>query len=399
MNKLQLLAIACCAAFTSCTVHDRMVFSDNITRGVRLAEATTEDGTREIWRAYPGNDTNPRIEMTSTKTQTVPHFGVYAEDVDRKRAKATGATPWQGVWISRVANGEPADRAGIARGDIILQLNGKDVTSTEQFLDLIANSDVEQPASLLVRQHRKAGTAIDSERVVTIEVKAKGKKVRKSTTDSIPLEHSKGVQTYTGLQVAMVDTDLAKKIYGSNEAITLVTGVVTGSPAYDAGLRAGDRVTKVDGSPVQSVQDVRDAVLSRVQSLTPNAPTYDLATSRTTPLTSGLRSDGIMFEVDGPLGIHQTTMEVSDSITDRSRFYIPIIANYTSHANRTRVGFLNFIFQFGFNYRSRVYPSATRARNETSHLSILPLGMFEISHGVNNSRYRLFWLINFGSDN
>jgi len=398
MNKLQLLAIACCAAFTSCTFHDRMVFSDNITRGVKLAEATTEDGTKQIWRAYPGNDTNPRIEKTSTMVQTVPHLGVNAEDVDRKRAKATGATPWQGVWISRVSNGQPADRAGIARGDIVLQLNGKDVTSTEQFQDLILSTNLELPISLRVRQHRKAGAAIDSEQVVTIEVKAKGKKVRNSTTDSIPLEHSKGVQTYTGLQVAMVNADLAKKIYGNNEAVTLVTGVVTGSPAYDAGLRAGDRVLKVDGRPAQSVQDVRDAVLARVQSLTPDSPTYDLATSRTTPLNSGLRTDGIQFEVDGPLGIHQATMEVSDSITDRSRFYIPIIANYTSHANRTRVGFLNFIFQFGFNYRSRVYPSATRARNESSHLSILPLGMFEISHGINSSRYTLFWLINFGSD-
>lgn len=398
MKKLLLLALSCSAAFTSCTSFSYREFSDYPIHGVRLAESTTEDGTRQTWRVYPGNETNPRIEKMSTATNTVPFLGVYAEDVDRGRAKETGANAWEGVWISRVSNGEPADRAGICRGDIVLKLNGKDVTGREQFLDLIATSKLEQPMSLLVRQHRKEGAAIDSERTITVEVTARGKKVRKSTTDSIPLEHSKGVQSYTGLQVAGLDADLANQIYGTNEAVTLVTGVVTGSPAYDAGLRAGDRITRIDGRPLQTVQDVRDAVLARVQSASPEAPTYDLATSRTTPLNTGLRSDSIQVEVDGPLGPHQTTMDISDSINDRSRFYIPIIANYTGTVNQTKMGFLNFIFQFGFNYKSRIYRSATRARNETSHLSILPLGMFRISHGRKGSHYTLFWFINFGSD-
>ena len=106
----------------------------------------------------------------------------------------------------------------------------------------------------------------------------------------------------------------------------------------------------------------------------------------------------MQIEVDGPLGPHQTTLAISDSITERSRFYVPILIDYESVCSESELGFLNFIFQFGFNYRSRVRPSETRAPVETSRLSILPLGMFEVNHGVRRSDYTLFWLIRFGSD-
>lgn len=398
MNKLLLLLTAGCTTFASCTSFDRTRLSDNINRGVRLAEVTTDDGTREVWRAYPGNDTQPRIEKTSTRVRVVPHIGVFVKDVDRERAETSGATPWRGVWIQRVVSGEPADRAGIVRGDIVLSIGDTDVNSSKQFLDLLANLDAKQPLSLLLRQKRKPGTAIDAEHTVVVPVTPIGKKLRESTTDSFPLEHSKGVQSYTGLQVAAVAPDLAKSIYGTEQPITLVTGIVTGSPAYNAGLRAGDQVTKVDGRPVQSVQDVRDAVLARVHEVLPTAPTYDLTADRTEPLNSGRRADDIQLEVNGPLGMHEASLAISDDVTEKSRFYIPIVVSYSAQANRTRVGFLNFIFQFGFNYTSRSYPSATRAPIESSRLSILPLGMFEINHGVSGSHYRLFWLINFGSD-
>lgn len=180
--------------------------------------------------------------------------------------------------------------------------------------------------------------------------------------------------------------------------MTLVTGVVAGSPAYYAGIRAGDRLLKIDGQNVRTIQDVRDAVLARAYNADPTAPMYDLAIARSTPIANGGRSDDIQIEVDGPLGPHQSSLAISDSITSRSRFYIPILVDYESVSDQSALGFLNFIFQFGFNYSSRVRPSATRAPVETSSLSILPLGMFQVHHGLRRSDYTLFWLIRFGSD-
>jgi hypothetical protein len=205
------------------------------------------------------------------------------------------------------------------------------------------------------------------------------------------------VQTYTGLQVASIEPDLARSIYGTNQPVVLVTGVVTGSPAYYAGLRAGDRVVKIEGRAVESIQDVRNAVFARVHSAYPTAPAHDLALGRSDPIAGGGIEGDIPIEVDGPLGAHQASVAVSDAVDGSSQFYIPILVDYESQAHRSEFGFLNFIFQFGFNYDSRVRPSTTRAPIETSRLSILPLGMFEVHHGVAESQYTLFWFIKFGS--
>jgi hypothetical protein len=399
MNKLQSLAIACCAALASCSSFDTMIVSDNVNRGVQLAESNRDDGSSSVWRAYPGNNAKPRIELTAVSYNFVPKIGLRVVPVTRQRAEASGATPFRGVWVERVTNNLPADKAGIVRGDIVLRVDDVDVTSTEQFTDLILSRGVpDQPLSLTIHRKRRPGDAIDEDGSTTIAISPTGNKIRKSSTDSFPLEESKGVQAYTGMQMAIVTPDLAQKIYDIEESVALVTGVIAGSPAYYAGLRAGDRILKVDGESVHSIQDVRDAVLARVHNMQANAPMYDLAMHRKEPIADGGRSDDIQIEVDGPLGPHQATLGISASISNRSRFYIPIVVDYEAHAHQTDFGFLNFIFQFGFNYRSRVRPSATRAPVETSSLSILPLGMFQVHHGLTRSDYTLFWLIRFGSD-
>jgi hypothetical protein len=399
MNRLLLVVAVSGAMFASCSPIWRTSISDNLNLGVRLAEATADDGTRNVWRVYPGDDDNrPRIEKTTTKTEVVPDVGMTVSALNRERAEASGVTPFRGVWVERVTNGKPADRAGIVRGDIVMQVDGQDVASAEQFADLVASRGApDQPLPLTVRMKRKPGTAIENQEAATVAVTPIAAKVHKSSTDSIPLEASKGVLTYAGLQLASLEPDLTRSIYGTNTPALLITGVVTGSPAYYAGLRAGDRVVKVDQRPVESMQDVRDAVLARIQSANPSAATYDLAVARSGTAAGPGPEGEIAFEVDGPLGAHQASVPIGDAVDGSSQFYIPILIDYESQPHRTEFGFLNFILQFGFNYDSRVRPSATREPLETSRLSILPLGMFEVHHGVGESHYTLFWFIKFSS--
>ena len=60
------------------------------------------------------------------------------------------------------------------------------------------------------------------------------------------------------------------------------------------------------------------------------------------------------------------------------------------------MSFLDFIFQFGFNYRSRYHPSATRAPQKSWRFSALPLGMFEFSKSPEGKRRNtFFWFITF----
>jgi len=404
MIKLQLLTLASCALLGSCisggpTRSASTAWTNNVHQGVVLATISEDDGTEQTWRAYPGNNTHPRVELSGKKFFTVPKIGASSTSVTRELAEAFGAAPFRGAWIESVVSDKPAALAGIAVGQIVLKVNGQDINGSEQFSDVISSIGVPgEPLILTVLSKRKPGDPIDTVQTAEVSVTPYAAKTSRGTTDSILLETSMGVQLYTGMQVALVKQELANTIFGALNDVTLVTGVVPGSPAYYAGLRAGDRILKVDGQPNPSLQHVRAAILDRVNTLLPTAEHYDLNRGRTQPLSGEDRGEPIQLQVDGPLGIHDTTMSVEIG-GSQSRFYIPIVVGYETSAQSSQLSFLNFIFQFGFNYSSDVHESKTRKPVVTSDLSILPLGMFGVKHELHRSEYRLFWLIRWSSEN
>ncbi|MGK0203987.1 MAG: hypothetical protein ACI9S9_003067 [Planctomycetota bacterium] len=404
MNKLQLIALASSVCLGSCVGTGtyetwRSPFSNNVHKGVVLATASDDDGSKQTWRVYPGNNGNPRVELSGHKVFIVPKLGVFTASVTRERAESFGTKPFRGVWIKSVVSDKPAALAGITAEQIVLKVNGQDVNGSEQFHDMIASIGVPgEPLDLTVLSKGKPDDHIDTERPAVVSVAPYGAKSSRGTTDSIRLENSMGVQRYTGMQAALVKQELANTLFGALQDVTLITGVVPGSPAYHAGLRAGDRILKLDGQPNPSLQDVRNAVLDRLQTSMPAAETYDLARDRKLARSTEDRSDAIQLQVDGPLGIHDTSMSVAP-VGDRNRFYVPIVIGYEFSDQDSRVNFLNFMFQFGFNYSSNVHESNTRKPVVTSDLSILPLGMFGVKHGLHRSEYRLFWLIEWTTEN
>ncbi len=53
----------------------------------------------------------------------------------------------------------------------------------------------------------------------------------------------------TGLRFGLLDADLAGRVFDLPSPAVLVTGVPLGTPAWLAGLRRGDRLLEIDGSP------------------------------------------------------------------------------------------------------------------------------------------------------
>ena len=66
--------------------------------------------------------------------------------------------------------------------------------------------------------------------------------------------------TFLGASLATVNSDLKDRLGLQSDTGVLVNDVVAGSPAENAGLRAGDVITKFDGKDVKEAQTVVDAV-------------------------------------------------------------------------------------------------------------------------------------------
>ncbi len=397
MNLRNITCLSLLLALSAgCRVSSNMIMDRGVD-GVMLAEAKVEDGRTTTWRIHPGAAGKPRLERTVAYKEVHPRIGVTVGPVNRKRAEGAGVEPWKGVWVEKVSSGYPANKMGVVEGDIILKVGQADITSVEQFHDVLGEtSQVGAPMDFVLRIYRGRGEPIESNRTASLAITPVGVDVNQSKTDSFSLETSKGVLAFTGLQLAQITPDLCKEAFGEEQGRLVVSGVSTGSPAYEAGFRSGDQVLSCDGHSVESIKDVRQAVHQRIVQKRLDGSLHDL-TGLDAPRSAGSVSGKIPLEVKGPLGHHTGELALRADLQGGSKISIPIVLQYDQRLNRKSVSFLDFIFQFGFNYRSRIQPSMTRKPVKTWDFSLFPLGMFEIEKGASRTNYRLFWFITFGS--
>ncbi|UVT14739.1 MAG: RIP metalloprotease RseP [Nitrospira sp.] len=118
--------------------------------------------------------------------------------------------------VEALVPGSPASVAGIEVGDRVVGVNGKDISTKTELLDVVSKSKG-QPVSLQVRREGQ-------------------------------------LKTFTATPVPMAGDGAAgdEPLYtiGIEETPPLVTSVMHGSPAAAAGLQPGDRVATIDGQAI-----------------------------------------------------------------------------------------------------------------------------------------------------
>lgn len=200
-------------------------------------------------------------------------IGVTVRDVeedDLKRAKLTASA---GVVVDDVSEGSPAEKAGIKAGDIIAEFDGERVRGVRQFTRLVQ----ETPA----RRKVEAALLRDGQRVtISVETRERdgarafGKldrlhemeglvpKIMRDVPTPPPPPAMRGFEgllgrssSALGITVDDISSQL-RSYFGVTEGV-LVTSVYDDSSAGRAGLKAGDVITSIDESPVNSPADLR----------------------------------------------------------------------------------------------------------------------------------------------
>jgi len=87
---------------------------------------------RTVSGADAGNDDIQQSAVMESK----PRIGVTVEDVDSNPAVAMGILP-NGAYVSKVESGSPAEKAGVKPGDIVVEVDGSVVTSTQQMVSIL----------------------------------------------------------------------------------------------------------------------------------------------------------------------------------------------------------------------------------------------------------------------
>ena len=149
-----------------------------------------------------------------------------------------------GVLVTYVEPDSPAEKAGIQRGDIILTIDGEDVNSTAEMIEALNGKESGEEVRLTV-QH---GDEIDEL--------------------SLQLEERDG-RVFIGIEPErrrMFNLQPFVEGYAQRlllEPSLVITRVEPETPADEAGLLEGDRITAIDGEEIGSGDDLVDAVQSR----------------------------------------------------------------------------------------------------------------------------------------
>ena len=169
-------------------------------------------------------------------------LGVTIQEVNQQLANSFGLKTPGGALVASVDENGPAAKAGIKPGDVILSFNGHAISRSSELPAQVA--DV-KPGTAATLQISRNGTPKE------IEVKVgelKGAKLALAGTPN--QEHGR-----LGLAVRPLSPDEREQAGAKGLLVEEASG-----PAARAGIQSGDLVLAVNGTPIQSVEQLRALV-------------------------------------------------------------------------------------------------------------------------------------------
>jgi serine protease Do len=171
-----------------------------------------------------------------------------------------------GVLIESVREGTPATRAGLQKGDVILEFDGERARSARQFTRLVRETAPGRAVKMTVMRDGGKRTVDVTPEVRDNVLVQRYPDVTGDVFRALPREFNFrfdpqdffnegfGSQRRLGISVVPLSDQLAA-YFGVKEGV-LVSEVTSGTPAATAGIQAGDVITAVNGRAVMSSADV-----------------------------------------------------------------------------------------------------------------------------------------------
>ena len=172
-------------------------------------------------------------------------LGVMIQKITPELEKSFGLSQSEGALVGDVIPDGPAAKGGIKRGDVIIKFNNQPVRDMEDLPKIVAATN--------------PGSAVDVEVIrdgsskilhVTIEVLKDSQELVVAKADLL------------GLQVQDITEELAESLKLQGLEGVLVSDVVAGNPASEAGIRRGDVISEMNRSPVKNIGDYQNLLAS-----------------------------------------------------------------------------------------------------------------------------------------
>ena len=189
------------------------------------------------------------------------YLGVKLTNVTPDLRDGFGLKDTKGALVQDVDRGLPGDKAGIRPGDVIVGVEGKAVSTTDELVRIISTREPGSRVRLnLIRDGRPV--------VVTARLEDRGEHI--NATRPARSQEGEGGQEQgekrLGITVDNLTTDIRRQLnLGDDITGVVVTDVSQASDAYEQGIGRGYIITSVNRVPVSSVAEYRRE-MSKVRS-------------------------------------------------------------------------------------------------------------------------------------
>ncbi len=188
-------------------------------------------------------------QLRKGKTVKRGWLGVTIQRVSENEAKALGLDEPTGALIASVGKGQPADKAGVKQGDVVLEVDGIKIGDNNELLRAIAGLAPGEKAKLTLWRDGKKITR-------TVTLGQRGDK----TMASMKPEAPKKVTTVLGMSLKQVNDKEAAALGLEKAQGLLVINVVQDSAAAEEGVRQGDVIIQANQRDVNSTGDLEGII-------------------------------------------------------------------------------------------------------------------------------------------
>lgn len=177
-------------------------------------------------------------------------IGVSIQEVTPDLAKSFGLKDKQGALVSSVNKDEPADKAGIKPGDIIVEFDGKEINEVSDLPRTVASITPGKTAKIKVIRDGK-------EKILTITI---SKMKEEEESAAVEGKEETAPEKKLGFSVQSITPEIAKRMDLKDAEGVIVSQVKPDSPAGLAGIKSGDIIKEVNRREIKNIKEYKEAM-------------------------------------------------------------------------------------------------------------------------------------------
>ncbi len=190
-------------------------------------------------------------------------LGVSVRDINEQMAKVYGVEGTNGAMIGDVFKGDPADKAGIKPGDVVIELNGEKIKDANNFVQKVRTLAPNSTAKLvIVRKGKKLDFSVKlAERNSTGDGSVKETEEKKDETPEIS-SGSEALKDFGVTKTAQINDTLRRnyRLNSDTEGVIITELDKNSRASFEGELREGDILREVNAQEIKTLDDLAKAV-------------------------------------------------------------------------------------------------------------------------------------------